>query len=122
MNTTILMESSNCSEFFYDSFTPNVHYVPVAEDLSDLEEKLAAIESNPKEAREMAERWVKLGTRLLTLDCIMDYVEMLLREYAKLQKFTPEPRLDWPEYTASSTAQYFLESVPPKVETCRPYF
>ena len=99
-----------------------VHYIPVAEDFSDLEEKLAAIESTPKAAEEMAQRWVTLGTRLLTLDCIMDYVELLLREYAKLQKFTPEPHLDWPEHTASSGAQYFLEATPPKVEVCRPYF
>ena len=47
-------------------------------------------------------------------------------EYAKLQKLTPEPRLDWPEYTASSVCRLkwrpavLLRRQSPRIRTAKP--
>ena len=122
MNSTVLMEKSDCSEFFYDKFEPGVHYIPVQEDLSDLPKQLSATISNQAQAREMAAQWVSVGQSLLSLECILDYIDNLLRGYAKLQRFVPRLHESWPLHHLNSTAHYFLQSEPPSIATCSPHF
>lgn len=122
MNTTVFMETSSCNEFFFDSLHPGTDYIPVAEDLSDLQDRLESVARDPDTARIISNNWLKSAKPLMRLECILDYIEQLLRAYAKLQKFDPPDRSDWGLHTLDSNAQYFLESTPPDVTTCRPYF
>ena len=122
MNTTVFMETSSCNEFFFDALQPGTDYVPVAEDLSDLRARLESVAQDPESARIMSNNWLTNAKPLMRLECILDYIEQLLRAYAKLQKFTPPDRSDWGLHTLESGSKYFLESMPPNVATCRPYF
>ena len=96
MDTVVLMEHSICREFFHGIFEPGVDHIPVAEDFSDLVEKLQASVTTPEAAARMGKRWGERGRAMFSLECILDYVEALLREYARLQKFEPEYHPSWP--------------------------
>lgn len=122
MNSTVMMERSECEEFFFHGFKEGVHYQSVAEDLSDLAEKLAAAAGAEADSRAMAARWVELGPQLLSLECILDYIEATLRGYARLQRFAPRPQPGWPLHHVNSSARYFLESQPPSIEMCAAHF
>jgi hypothetical protein len=122
MNTTVLMEKSMCNEYFFDSLREGIDYVPVAEDLSNLQELLERVSQNTVGVRQMANRWVEAAKPLMTLECILDYMENVLRAYSKLQRFDPPDRSAWPLHSIDSPAKYFLEKTPPKVEVCRPFF
>lgn len=121
-NTTVLLERSKCSEFILHTFKAGTDYIPVAEDLSDLPDVLAAAAADSDGSRAMAMRWVAKGRDLLRMECLLEYIAELLRAYAKLQHFTPQPRPTWGEHRLNSTLHYFLDARPPRVDTCRPYF
>eukprot|EP00039_Didymoeca_costata_P005595 m.82816 g.82816 ORF g.82816 m.82816 type:complete len:451 (+) comp12889_c0_seq4:173-1525(+) len=122
INTTLLMETTECREFFVDSFVSGVDFVPVAEDFSDIEEVLERTRSDPEKAQKMAASWYKKGEHLMSLECVLDYIENLLREYAKLQNFVPEAHPDWERHYMNSSAQYFLDPRPPSLDMCRDHF
>jgi len=122
MNSTIFMERSECNEFYFDALRPGVDYVPVAEDLSDLQTKVETSARDIPAARAMASSWIANGAPLMSMGCILDYIDGLLRKYAEYQRYAPEEHLEWPVHSVNSTAAYFLESTPPSLDTCRPYF
>jgi hypothetical protein len=103
LNATMLVQDSECHEYYTSFFQPYKHYIPVAEDFSDVKEKLEAIAQDPVESERMASEWVAIGHDLLDLTCVLDYLETMLRGYAQLQLFTPNERLDWFEYHFTST-------------------
>lgn len=121
-NTTVFMEASSCQEYFFHSFQAGEHYIEVAEDLSDLSDKLALAISQPTKSQLMAARWVAMGTELMSLDCILSYMDSVLRKYASLQRFKPRERDDLPQFTDVSGSEYFLDSHPPDVALCRPFY
>lgn len=121
-DTAVLLENSTCHEFFAHVFEPYVHYIPVAEDLSDLPAKLTRAVQHADTSEAMAQRWRRMGQTILSLECILAYVDMVLRAYAKLQRFNPLPREDWAEYWFGAKVDYFMDAVPPDVGLCRPYF
>lgn len=122
MNTTVFMEHSSCNEFFFGALQSGIDYVPVSEDLEDLQARVEAVAKDPETARKIAANFLEVGPKLMRLECILDYIEQLLRAYAKLQRFAPPNRSSWNMHTLKSGAQYFLTSTPPKIAECRPYF
>ncbi len=122
IEAVILMENSSCHEFFAHLYEPHKHFIPVAEDLSDLPEKLAAAMANPAASAAMAREWLQIGQLSMTLECILDYIEHLLRAYAALQRFTPVEHTDWPEWQFDSGIVYFHDARPPDPATCRRFF
>ena len=100
MNATVFVQtSSRCTEYYLDLFTPGQHYVPVAEDFSDLDDQLVNMMHHPEMAETMASAWAALGQEALTLACTLDYVESLLRQYATLQRTRPVSDARWHQYS-----------------------
>ena len=62
---------------------PWVHYVPVREDLSDLQEALDRCIANDDLAYEIANRGRTLGSEIFSSHAVENYIVQLLREYAK---------------------------------------
>ena len=107
----VFLEGSNCSEFFLSQLEPGKDYIPVAEDFSDLQQAVERVHADGKAAAKIAASWGTKAQRLFTLECVLDYVEVLLRAYAKLQRFSPAPRPAWPLFdlrrTEAHTPRYF---------------
>ena len=59
---------------------------------------------------------------MLSLPCVLEYVEQLLRQYAARLDFEPQARPDWPLHRLNVTLKHFVNVQTPSVETCRPYF
>lgn len=71
----------------------------------------------------MAKRWVELGTQVISLNCVLDYIEAQLRSYAKLLRFKVEPPSNtWEDFNENSTIMYFMRQKNPTLEKCQPYF
>ena len=98
MKAVVFAEASPCREYFYDALRPGTDYVPVAEDFSNLAEEVARVHKHPKRAEEMANAWVDRASDFFALPCVLDYVWELLNEYARLQRFKPQPRPTWERY------------------------
>ena len=99
MNATVLVESAQCHEYFFDLFKEGEQYISVAEDFSDVKEKLHAAMHNLHKSEAMAASWLQTGSKIFTLSCTLDYVDRLLREYARLQDFIPFENIRWKEFT-----------------------
>jgi hypothetical protein len=122
MDAVVLMEESRCREFYQLAFEPNKDYVPVREDLEDLDEKIAAAVADEAGSEAMARRWREKGRKALSLPCVLDYIEALLREYVTRMDFVPAARPEWPEYRLNATPSHFMNKQPPPVEVCREFF
>ena len=104
MHAVVFVEASGCAEFFLAAFEPWVHYVPVAEDFSDLPAQLARVDADPAAARAMADAWLARGRQVFSPECVLGYVDRLLREYATLQRDAPRRRPSWPVFDLQSPA------------------
>lgn len=101
LRTVVLVEESSCNEYIHGLFRPNVDHLPVNEDFSDLVDTMekAVPQGKAFEGNAMAEEWVARGQEMMTLTSTLDYVELLLRGLAKLQRFVPQYHPEWKEYT-----------------------
>jgi hypothetical protein len=103
-------------------YTAGDHFIPIFGNLTDLEPKLDAAVADPTASAAMAARWLARGRHILSMECILEYIGELLRAYAKLQRFSPLPRPTWGQHYLNSSTHYFLESSPPDIATCSPFF
>jgi hypothetical protein len=107
----VFLEGSNCSEFFLSQLEPGKDYIPVAEDFSDLQQAVERVHADGKTAAKIAANWGTKARQLFALECVLDYVEALLRAYAKLQRFRPALRPAWPLFDLrrpeAHTPRYF---------------
>jgi hypothetical protein len=106
-SSVVLMEDSLCREYMHYAFEPSVHFIPVAEDFSDLEVKLLAAVEDEAGSREMAKKWMEIGPDSLSLSCTLDYIDQLLRAYAKRQDFSVTEDPSWPLYTVGDGVEFF---------------
>lgn len=77
----IKQESPN-EQWFYDLFKPNIHYLPVKADLSDLDTTLTAAKTHDVEMKEMAMRARQIVEQELTPSKVFGYFVELLNAYA----------------------------------------
>lgn len=82
--STILKQESEYIQWFYTALEPYVHYVPYAQDCSDLEEKIQWLRSHQAEAKTIAQNAYDFADRNLRNEDVMLYFYLLLQEYAKL--------------------------------------
>lgn len=120
LRTVVLVEDSICREYVHGLFEPNVDHLPVREDFSDLVEKMevATPVENAGDSNAMANLWAARGQEMLSLTSTLDYVELLLRELAKLQRFTPQYRTEWKEYTLERGRLWFIGMKPMDAAKC----
>lgn len=107
----VFMEWSNCTEYYYGLLRPGIDFIPVAEDFSDLPEKLHALHAEPDRAARIARNWRQRAAPIFSLSCTLDYIEALLVAYAKLQQFTPPERADWKIYDLRDPESYVVKYV-----------
>ena len=51
--SVLFKTDSGWRQWFYDDFLPWVHYIPVADDFSDLEEKILLCNKHPNECKKI---------------------------------------------------------------------
>lgn len=82
-----IKQDSTNEQWFYELFKPNVHYLPVARDLSNLDAILTAAKTHDVEMHEMSMRARHIIEQELTPNKVFGYLVELLNAYAtKLQK------------------------------------
>ena len=124
MKTVVLMEFSPCREYIHGLFEEGVDHIPVKDDFSDVVPALEKSLALSEKAEQMAARWAKRGRSMLSLECTLDYVEKLLREYARLQTFTAEYHPGWPQYFPNTTGDFFKQQAAqrPSSECTKPTY
>ncbi len=108
MESVVFMEDSPCHEFIHHVFDPWVDFVPVAMNFSDLAQRAEAQLKDVEGSRRMASQWFAKGKEALSLGCVLDYLELLLRRLAQLLKFKPHYHDDWPLFHSKTTPKDIL--------------
>ena len=88
MGPLLLMQESSCREFYGLGLEPWVHYVPVADNLQDLRERVEWARAHEADAEAIAARAQALAARL-HLHEISCFWWQLLANLAALQDFEP---------------------------------
>ena len=83
--STIFKNMTPSIQWFYGRLKPYVHFIPVAEDLSDLLLQLQWAHNHDKECKKVAKNAALLAEEIFTQESIYLYLYRLLEEYAKLQ-------------------------------------
>lgn len=84
-NSLILKQESADIQWYYGALAPYAHYIPVANDLSDLVSKLEWAENNPSDGERMIRNANQFAAANLHEASTALYVIFLLREYSKMQ-------------------------------------
>uniref|UniRef100_UPI00398F73F0 protein O-glucosyltransferase 1 n=1 Tax=Pristiophorus japonicus TaxID=55135 RepID=UPI00398F73F0 len=87
-------------EFFYPQLQPWVHYIPVAQDLSDVRELLQFVKVNDHIAREIAESGRQFILDHLQMEDVSCYWKLLLVEYSKLLLYKPKRQKNYKQIFA----------------------
>lgn len=73
-------------QWFYRSLEPNVHYVAVKKDLSDLIEKIVWAKEHDNECRQIAERASCFAKENLMYSDVLNYFALVLKRYGSHQQ------------------------------------
>lgn len=84
-NSLVFKPTSNWIQWYYNALIPNVHYVPVKEDLGDLITKLDHYIADDNAAQKIARNAHKFATTHLTLTHDLTYLYLLILKYNELQ-------------------------------------
>jgi hypothetical protein len=76
--SVIFKTDSNWEQWFYKEYKPWVHYVPVADDFSDIQERYKWCEANPKKCVEMIRNAKELFQTIYRHENVLKYVHNLL--------------------------------------------
>ncbi|MGE0199086.1 MAG: glycosyl transferase family 90 [Simkaniaceae bacterium] len=85
-NCVPLKQMSTFQMWYFPALKPFVHYIPYAEDLSDLPQMVAWAKAHPKESRDIAENGRQFVLNRLTTEHAYAYLYLLLKEYATLSE------------------------------------
>nr|XP_022907429.1 KDEL motif-containing protein 1-like isoform X2 [Onthophagus taurus] len=80
----VFKQKSMYYEHFYNELKPNIHYVSIEEDLSDLVEKIEWAINNDDEARKIGLEGQKFAVENLLPSNVFCYYTQLLNEFSKL--------------------------------------
>ena len=93
-NSLVLKQRSPYYEHFYIHLRPDVHYVPVQRDLSDLVGKIEWAKSNDAAVEEIARQGQARVRQLLQPNRLYCYYYRVLEMYSKRQTSRPTLHLD----------------------------
>ncbi len=74
----IMKQTSPWRQWFYDEYLPWVHYVPIANDFSDLQEKFQWCESHQEECEAMIQRCLELFQKIFRFHNVIEYTKDLI--------------------------------------------
>lgn len=86
-NCVIFKQESPWSQWFYRELRPYIHYIPYEADATDLIEKLVWAIRNDEICHQISKNANDFANNNLKHSDVMLYVYLLLKEYAKLQRF-----------------------------------
>ena len=86
-NSVILKVEGPWSQWFYDDFKPWTHYVPIKDDMSDIQEKYEWCESHQEECELMVSNCKALFQKAYRFTNVMDYIETQVYKMANLQPY-----------------------------------
>lgn len=84
-NCTVFKQDSPNIQWYYKVLKPNIHYVPLRADLSDLIDKIKWAKKHDEEMRMISVQSQLFAQNNLTRADILYYLYLVLTEYAKLQ-------------------------------------
>jgi hypothetical protein len=76
--SVIFKTDSNWEQWFYEEYKPWVHYVPVADDFSDIQERYKWCEASPEKCEEMIRNAKELFQTIYRHENVLKYVHELL--------------------------------------------
>lgn len=85
-NCVIFKQTSKSIQWYYRALKPYEHYVPIAADLSDLEDKIHWARKHDKTVQKISENAQHFAHENLSHPRVLQYLYLLLLEYSKLQK------------------------------------
>ncbi|MCX5924821.1 MAG: glycosyl transferase family 90 [Candidatus Dependentiae bacterium] len=88
-NAIMLKQESNNIQWYYEPLQPYVHYIPLAHDVADIEEKITWADTHNQEVQQIIKNANTFANNNLGYPDILLYIYTLLTEYAKLQHFKP---------------------------------
>jgi hypothetical protein len=90
--SVILKSESMWSQWFYEDYKPWVHYVPVAEDFSDIQEKYAWCESHQDECVAMIKECKQLFQNVYRLNNVIKMTENSIYKLNRLEPYFVDER------------------------------
>ncbi len=94
IRSLLLWQTLPCSEFYYGLFKPYEHFIPLRRDLGDLYEAVLWARENDQESRRIADRMIEKARKTMSRKMLLQYVHMLLKEYASLLTYNVTLRSD----------------------------
>ncbi|MEI8365360.1 MAG: glycosyl transferase family 90 [Parachlamydiaceae bacterium] len=88
-NSVVLKQTSDNIQWYYLGIKPYEHYIPVANNFSDLIDKIKWAKEHDNEARQIALNGTQFVLNNLRKENTQLYLFLLLTKYAELQKFQP---------------------------------
>lgn len=85
-NCAILKQESPNIQWFYSLLKPYVHYIPVANDLIDLSEKVTWSKDHDKEIQKIISNAQRIAKENLNQSEVYYYLYLVLKKYAELQR------------------------------------
>ena len=82
--SVVLLADSSWRLWYYKFLKPYVHYVPVAQDLSDLKEKILWCRQHDDECRQIAAQARHFYATYLSMDGVLDYLQKELFEISTM--------------------------------------
>jgi hypothetical protein len=79
-------QQSDQIQWFYSALLPYRHYIPVANDMSDLVEKVAWAEAHPEEVQRMVHEARRFAAENLLIEDDYLYLYLVFNRYASMQK------------------------------------
>ena len=83
--SVVFKQITDNEEWFYKALSPYVHYIPVAEDFSDLLEKIEWAKENEDEVQKIARNGTEFAAHHLSEEMIYTYLYYVIKRYAELQ-------------------------------------
>jgi hypothetical protein len=82
---SLLLMQNRWQQFFYPGLVAWEHYIPIADDVSDLGARFSWLQANPAKAASMAMNGRKFARHVLTAAAVDNYMCLLLNRCARLR-------------------------------------
>ncbi len=83
-NSLLMKHTSSYKQWYYDQMQPYVHYLPIAENFSNLTEQYQWAEANSELAQAIAENGRKFAKQTFNENSILDAFDQALLQYHAL--------------------------------------
>jgi len=84
-NSVILKTDSNWIQWFYDDFKPWIHYVPIKDDFSDIQEKFDWCEDNQEKCKEIIQNTKRLFHAIYLHENVVSYTTKIIKKLQESQ-------------------------------------